>query len=215
MDPSEIDIDVLITVLFGEPDYTEVEGPIERIEAAEDYSHACWAWMQAQYCETRVRQVSVEIRTLIIGLEARLEEITGPWQTRQAGYERMVELWHRRAIREQPKTPKTIEFPTGGSSTLRAQQPVLAGTPNHEELLAWVEETTTNEGEPLSAAVYPVKRQTLAEQFKVSQLKKVAAPEVSKGAEPGTHVPMVHRETGEVVPGVSYIVREDRWEAGQ
>ncbi len=196
-------------LLYGdEPTADEIDRLIEQgnPEPADSFAHAHWCNVMARASQARADQQAAEIDDLIHRLRFKRAELVDPHEARAGYWHKRVEGWHRKALvdKDDP-TGKTVKFPTGGESKLRASQPVRLADPNHEELGAWLAKAGHN-----ADKVYkPVP--DLNERFLVSELYKLAGRPKTADREEGDIISLVDNE-GQEIPGLKFRVTGDRWE---
>lgn len=195
-----------IAFLYGEPpdevEVPEPDGKSSKPSATpESYGHAAWFAARAQEAEMRATEIGAEYDRLIRKLRFDRDKAVTPLIARAAWFDAGVEGWHRRATVE-GEAGKSVTFPCGRQSKLRAAQPAVVVT-NHDLHMAFVEEQGWKD-------VYV--QASPADRWRVSELRKNV--EVVRGSEPNAEGQLVTKN-GEAVPGVKVIEQQDTWSNGQ
>jgi hypothetical protein len=164
----------------------------------EGIGRVVWHVRKAHVIREQARAERAMFMVEIDRLRERLIDREGFLSRAAEWHERAVESWHRAHVKE---VGKTVHFPTGNPSKLRAAQPMVEIV-DEDALRVWLAE------HDLEERVYPAKEPALSRQ----KLKEVLAKESKDGVEPGSVLAFVHPETGERVPGVRMRVLPDRWQ---
>jgi hypothetical protein len=123
-------------------------------------------------------------------------------------HERAVEAWHRQNV---GRVGKTVVFPSGPRSELRASAPKLV-IQDEDALRAFLAEQVDENGESAERLVWVPQ----PERFMVSSLKQlVQVPKVKGGREPNEVTHLVARADGVEVPGIRAVILPDRWQRGK
>lgn len=203
-DPHPID-------LYGDGELVVLQ--VEALKSPEDAAQM--ARLAMQYAD-RIEQITAMVNAELDRLRGRHRELVGPLQEKLDQCNQLIENWHRANRAANPDTPKTIHFPTGAPSTLKAK-PVKVDPESldHGKLRAFVDGLPDHveRGRAADLVYQEPAPLTEAAMFRISELLKFC--EWGPKGEPGEPVSLIVKGTGEVVPGIAGKYEGDVWNPGK
>ena len=187
--------------LWGPPPDDEAMNEPAAIPTAPDAVN--WHVRRARVEQEQANYMATIFDAEIEALKERKKTVIEGIERRRDWHAAAVSGWHRAEFAA-GNVGKTAKLP-GGTSSLRAQQP-KANITDEEALKVWVDEQGWLD------KVWTAPEPT----FKVSVLKQLTEPVKSKDKkdESGSIVKRVNPDTGEDVPGITFIAMPDRHNIG-
>ena len=196
-------------MLYGDDGEVPVrpDGEIDPAPVPADMGVAGWHNRKGATLRDQAAFVGAVFDTEIDRIKERRDETVGRLVRAAEWHERAVEAWHRENV---ATVGKTVTFPSGPRSELRASAPVLQVF-DEDRLRAFLSDRADEDGVAWERRVW-----VQAEpKFMVSVLKDVAQiPKVAGGREPNEVAKLVTKVDGVELPGVRAVIRPDRWQRG-